>query len=329
MLRIRHAFLALLLPVVGQLAAQPANDDCADASNLCAQQPVAGNNTGAVNAFPAFCQPGAMAVWYTFTTNSLGGPAIVSVQGIQCPSIASMYNELSAVILSGDGSCTLASFDVAAPCETDSVDFSVATDASLAPNTQYWVMISGASNGPLSAAECPFTITVSGPGVDVVNVDFDAGPDQRIADGGSAQLQATGGTGYVWSPTSGLSSNTIADPVARPTATTIYTVTTEINGCSFTDTVTVEVVRLINPVNTFTPNGDGINDTWELPGLRGYPQAEVSIFDRWGQRVYHDIGYKTPFDGAGLPMATYYWYIRVNDVGGSADPYTGYVTLVR
>jgi hypothetical protein len=64
-------------------------------------------------------------------------------------------------------------------------------------------------------------------------------------------------------------------------------------------------------------------------GLLERPQAEVSVYDRWGQRVYHSIGYKDPFDGAELPTATYYWYISLNDVSGKSDPYTGYVTIVR
>src|SRR5690606_35479948 len=114
-------------------------------------------------------------------------------------------------------------------------------------------------------------------------------PDVRIAAGASTQLNATGGTTYAWSPTSGLSGNTVADPVAQPRETTVYTVSTEIDGCIFEDALTVEVVRLVNPVNTFTPNGDGISDTWQVPELRDYPQAEVNIFDRWGQRVFQSI----------------------------------------
>lgn len=325
----RLALFALLPLLAAPLLAQPANDDCASAENLCAQQPVAGNNGGAANSIPAFCQPGGNSVWYHFTTNSLGGAVTVAISGIQCPNVPTMSNGLSAVILSGDGSCTPASFSTVSPCETDSVNFSATTAGVLAPSTEYWIMVSGATYGSLSTAECPFTIAVSGPGVDVVNVDFDAGPDQRIPEGGSAQLNATGGTGYVWTPNSGLSGDQVPDPIARPAGTTVYTVTTQINGCTYTDTVTVEVVRLINPVNTFTPNGDGINDVWDLPGLRDYPQAEVDVYDRWGQRVFHSIGYKEPFDGAGLPTATYYWYIRVNDLKGSSDPYTGYVTIVR
>jgi gliding motility-associated-like protein len=162
-----------------------------------------------------------------------------------------------------------------------------------------------------------------------VDVDFDAGQDVVIPLGATTQLHASGGTTYLWSPASGLSGNTVPDPIAGPTETTLYTVTTELEGCTFMDTVRVSVVRLIDPVNTFTPNGDGINDTWDIPTLADYPQADVSVYDRWGQRVFHSLGYKAPFDGAGLPLGTYYWYIQLNNVKGSSDPYTGAVTIIR
>ena len=326
---LRSIALALLCLAAGTLLAQPANDDCANAANLCAQQPMAGDNEGALNNMPAYCQPGAQNVWYTFTTNSVGGPVTVSMENINCPTITAMDNAMSAIILTGDGSCTPASFGPVSACESDSINFSVTSD-SLLPATQYWVMVSGMRNPPATiAAQCEFNITVSGPGMDIVNVDFDAGPDVEIPAGGSTQLNATGGTTYEWSPTSGLSGNTIPDPVAQPNETTVYTVATVINDCIYEDALTVEVVRLVKAVNTFTPNGDGINDTWELPELRDYPQADVSIYDRWGQRVFHSIGYREPFDGKGLPTATYYWYIQLNGIGGKSDPYTGYVTIVR
>lgn len=327
---LRLIALAFLAIAAGTLAGQPPNDDCADATALCAQQPLAGDNTGALNSTPAYCQPGAMNVWYTFTTNSVGGEATVALDGIDCPGITGMDNGMSLIILAGDGSCAPASFAPVSPCASDSVAFAVTSSQPLDPATTYWVMVSGTRTPPATiAAQCGFTITVSGPGVNVVNVDFDAGPDVRIAAGASTQLHATGGTTYLWSPTSGLSGNTVADPVAQPGETTVYTVATEINGCTFEDALTVEVVRLVNPVNTFTPNGDGINDVWEIPELRSYPQAEVNIYDRWGQRVYQSIGYREPFDGGGLPTATYYWYIQLNDVRGKSDSYTGYITIVR
>jgi len=74
---------------------------------------------------------------------------------------------------------------------------------------------------------------------------IDAGPDASICLGGSTTLAASGGVSYSWSPTSGLSSTSIPNPVASPTATTTYTATiTDANGCIGTDVVTVTVNTL-------------------------------------------------------------------------------------
>eukprot|EP01037_Dinobryon_pediforme_P004977 gene4977-5023_t len=59
--------------------------------------------------------------------------------------------------------------------------------------------------------------------------------------------------------------------------------------------VTVGVSDIIIP-NTFTPNGDGINDYWNIGGLQNYPYAFVQIFNRYGQKVFESKGYSKPFD---------------------------------
>ena len=87
--------------------------------------------------------------------------------------------------------------------------------------------------------------------------------------------------------------------------------------------------RPISPPNPITPNGDDINDTWEIFGIEDYPQATVSIFDRWGQRVFNSVGYMTPFDGQGLPTATYYWIIQLSQFDGVSEPYTVFLTSVN
>ena len=322
---------AALLPLL--LCAQPPNDDCANAANLCAQQPLSGNNTGSQSSIPGFCPGTNDLVWYSFTTNSQGGVVNIDVSGIACTQVPGMDNELSVVVLAGDGSCTPASFTSVSSCASDSLDFSIGTQA-LAPNTVYWIVVGGlANNGATLPANCGFTLNASGPGMDIVDVDFDGGPDQEIGEGEVTQLEATGGSTYDWSPTSGLSGNTIPDPFASPSETTTYTVTTVLNGCTYTDQVLVEVVRRIAPPNTFTPNGDGINDTWRIPGLDQYPAAEVLVYDRWGQRVYRSSGYDEPWDGtnngARLPTATYYYHIRLNQLEGNSPPYTGSITIVR
>ena len=313
-------------------AAQPPNDDCSTAATLCAQQPLTGNNTGATG-WPGFCPATGNVLWYTFTTNSVGGTVDVSISGINCPGVAGMDNELSVVVLSGDGSCTPGSFSAASTCLEDSDDFVMTTPA-LLPSTQYWVIVAGAANnGATIPAQCGFSIATSGPGADIVNVDFDAGPDVTLGEGENAQLQATGGTTYTWTPTSGLSGSTTSDPIAQPEETTVYTVTTQLNGCTYSDQVIVEVKRLISPSNTITPNGDGMNDTWDILGIRDYPSCQVHIYDRWGQKVFSSTGYKEPFDGTNngspLPVATYYWYIELNQLKGRSAPYTGSITILR
>lgn len=72
-----------------------------------------------------------------------------------------------------------------------------------------------------------------------------AGSDNSICIGDSTLLSASGGISYQWSPATGLSNPGIANPIAIPTATTIYTVlVTDGNGCKNTDTVTL----FVNPL---------------------------------------------------------------------------------
>jgi gliding motility-associated-like protein len=84
-------------------------------------------------------------------------------------------------------------------------------------------------------------------------------------------------------------------------------------------------------VNTFSPNGDGINEIWEIQRIENYPEATVEIFNRWGTQVYKSTdGYKQPWDGKhkgeNLPLATYYYIIRLDKI---SKPISGNVTIVR
>lgn len=70
----------------------------------------------------------------------------------------------------------------------------------------------------------------------------DAGADQTLCLGQTVQLQATGADTYVWTPATGLTDPNISNPVANPSVPTDYVVTgTDANGCSNTDTVSVDV----------------------------------------------------------------------------------------
>ena len=83
--------------------------------------------------------------------------------------------------------------------------------------------------------------------------------------------------------------------------------------------------------NGFTPNGDGRNDTWEIAQLNQfYPNAEILVFNRWGQVVYSSVGYSLPWNGTRsgkqLPTTTDYYLIKLNE---GLEPLQGTVTIIR
>lgn len=105
------------------------------------------------------------------------------------------------------------------------------------------------------------------------------------------------------------------------------------NGCS--DTLYFNVAPSINSCldipNTFTPNGDDYNDTWFIENLHLYPNAEVVVFNKWGNQLYRSTGVYEPWDGTvngnPLPAEVYYYVIVLNNA--DAEKYTGVVTIVR
>ncbi len=164
-------------------------------------------------------------------------------------------------------------------------------------------------------------------------VIVDAGEDQTILLGGNAQLSGFGSPpdGTVqWSPPESLSCSDCLDPVAAPTETTIYFLNYETPlGCDLTDSVTVRV--FIKIPNTITPDGDNVNDVWNIPEIDKYPDVTVQIFNRWGVEVFSSTGYNEPWDGTtegdDLPTGSYYYIIDYNREG--KENLNGTVNIIR
>jgi gliding motility-associated-like protein len=79
--------------------------------------------------------------------------------------------------------------------------------------------------------------------------------------------------------------------------------------------------------DAFSPNGDGMNDSWKIIGLDEYPEAELTIFDRWGNVVFNQKGSnQKPFDGQNLPTGVYAYQILTKPNGLF---FRGSVTLLR
>ncbi|MHA4895924.1 T9SS type B sorting domain-containing protein [Pedobacter sp. PWIIR3] len=70
---------------------------------------------------------------------------------------------------------------------------------------------------------------------------------------------------------------------------------------------------------SFSPNGDGINDYWNIPMLSGYPNCMVNIYNRFGTNVFQSVGYLSPwngqFEGKHLPVGVYYFAIDLKKGG--------------
>jgi gliding motility-associated-like protein/uncharacterized repeat protein (TIGR01451 family) len=81
--------------------------------------------------------------------------------------------------------------------------------------------------------------------------------------------------------------------------------------------------------NVFTPNGDGVNDNFEIKYLDLYKENEISIINRWGNSVYEKKDYKNAWDGYGLDEGTYFYVLKVKNASGSWKVFKGYVTLLR
>lgn len=95
-------------------------------------------------------------------------------------------------------------------------------------------------------------------------------------------------------------------------------------------TIIVRPTPLILVRNTFTPNGDGINDTWDIKYIESYPNCIVQIFNRYGIKLFYSKGYPVAwngrYNGKNVPDGTYYYVINL-DV--NFKPISGYVTIVR
>ena len=284
---------------------------------------------------PGFCPSSGALLWYTFTTNSIGGDVDIFMTNLNCNVGPGFDDEMSMVVLAGDGGGCMSSFAAVSGCVLGNTDF-MASAPNLMPNTVYWLLVGGIQNGgATSPANCSFFLEISGLGVDVIDVDFDAGDGFEIQEGETVQLNATGPPGNcLWiRSVVGLSADDVPNPFATPQSSMTYRISKRINGCDFIDSVRVEVIRLINPPNTFTPNDDGFNDTWEILGIEDFPNAQVVVFDRWGQKVFSSSGYTEEWDGTRngkvLNTSTYYYVIRLNRLEGQVPPITGSITIVK
>lgn len=172
------------------------------------------------------------------------------------------------------------------------------------------------------------------------NVIATAFPDSIIV-GQSTQLSADtlGNFSYEWFPSSGLDNDTVPNPIATPADTIEYCVIAlGDNGCLDTACVTVNVTipePSIQIPTAFTPNGDGINDTWKLIVHPCYEILEAYIYNRWGRTVYSyqvagSAEWSGTIQGQPQPMGAYGYFIKAKCAERDKEEvYKGTITLIR
>ena len=154
---------------------------------------------------------------------------------------------------------------------------------------------------------------------------------------GQVQNIAIGAT-YNWTPVIGIQNINALVTDVTPDLPRWYLLTAiSTDACLETDSIFVNFIANVDASDGFSPNGDGINDTWSIENIDNFPNNLVQVFTRWGVKVYMQKGYVNndpdkcwdgrTENGSDLPTGTYYYIIHTNEPGYKVM--TGPVTIVR
>ncbi len=149
-----------------------------------------------------------------------------------------------------------------------------------------------------------------------------------------------GSASFNWTPMeeyAGVSCIDCQSPSAMPSITTHYNVVAEdFRGCISKDSVTIFVIpnRPLYTPNAFSPNGDGVNDEYEIFGKKtAMKKLEIMIFNRWGEKIFEsndkDFKWDGSFKGEIQTPGVYTYTINVTYIDGYFTNVKGSITLIR
>lgn len=193
-----------------------------------------------------------------------------------------------------------------------------------------------ASNQLLVICSCTFNGVVSydtaQTSLTVISPSIDAGPDQYVDSGTVVTLQATGMVDSVlWSPSYLTNYPNLFTIQTSPSATTTFMVQGFQSGCIVFDYITVFLTNVFKIPNTFSPNNDGTNDTWIIPGIENYPLNRMIIMNRFGDVLYESTSYNVVNAWSGvrngnvLPDGVYYFLLDL----GNGTLKKGTISIIR
>ena len=266
----------------------------------------------------------SVARFHTTFTNTTSG-VTVNLSNVDCSSSAL---QVIVVLPNTLDFCDFSNFEAVSECITTSSDVTFVTD-DLYVNTDYLVLICYQSG--IVPSDCELQIEVSGEPLSIqaccpTNIDFQESADLEVLGGDP-------GVGYLWTPAEFVDNPTSYSVTVTPQYTTMFEVSGFVESCEYSDLVLVVVGTQIDVPNAFSPNGDNINDVWDITGLSSYTRSILTLYDRWGQQVLRSSAYPQPWDGSfngqTVPAGTYYYVIELNEPGVNLEPLTGNVAVIR
>jgi len=321
-------------------------------------------NAGAAPTFQWFVNNVAVASGPTFTSSTLATGDQVRVEVAPTAGLCATGGATATVTVTRtptpQPTLAIAGQPDAPVCLGAPLTFSIASVTNAGPAPAYQWQVNGndvaGATGPVftsttlragqtvtlrlrTADACGQAVTLVSNGVVVrilPPVVVNAGPDKEILAGSSVLLEGTADGTYpvTWTPMTGLTfpANNPLQPLAAPLVTTTYTLSAGVGGCASSDQVTVTVRPAVRIPNAFTPNGDGRDDTWQIEFIEQYPDNTVSVFNRWGNRIFSAENYsranewRGDINGQPAPVGTYYYVVVTK--GPLGRSYAGSITIL-
>ena len=316
---------------------QASNGQCSSTDSITISinqypAPNLGNDTTLCQGQSVTLNSGA-ATSYLWSNNSTAASIIASTQGTywvqasngQCSakdSITISINQYPAPNLGNDTTlCQGQSVTLNCGAATTYLWSNNSTTYSVIASTQgtYWVQT---SNGQCSSAD---SITISVNQYPAPNL----GNDTTLCQGQSVTLNAGAATTYLWS--NGSNASTI---IVSTQGT--YWVQASNGQCSTSDTLNLLIsdceVEIEMP-NVFTPNNDGVNDNFVPIKYKGISNANLVIYNRWGQKVFNTddfmLGWNGTYKDNNCAAGTYFWIVQYTTILNETKELKGHLTLIK
>jgi gliding motility-associated-like protein len=257
------------------------------------------------------------AIYKDLTTNVMGTYSMIAFNAEGCPSAKS--DNINVILMPVDSSII----------KPDTVvDLAVnikSTNINAIPGESYDYVVTASDNSPIDGTgvqvKCVLSQLLSFLPETINNSQVIYNADTRTLQWSIAKLEKNNPQ-----------SLNIHVTVVRPGMVQSFVTIMGAQQDPLTDNNTSQIVQQANPLfisNVFTPNGDGVNDTFFIPGLEMYSETELSIMNRAGSNVYYKKNYNNDWTGEGLAEGTYFYILKGKRTIGDWNVYKGYITILR